>query len=218
MRGLQKRGRAWGSTWILAVVPLTSPSSSLKTVACFCRSLCKTLGTVMWCNWLQSSLIANSQSHPNKLGPLPAMTSNSNWDFCSPYSTNRENLGLLGTHRYRCSGPSLFAVVVNGWIATSCDMWLHWWGTRKPLCPSWGWHRWPLLLCIWMPQLQQKHDQGIGTVLNLSWGRHFVNVMSSTWLGCHTGTRTLLMLSTLVLALQPLQCVPSSCNGDTPQF
>ena len=54
--------------------------------------------------------------------------------------------------------------------------------------------------------------QGIGTVLNLSQSGHFIDVMSSTWLGCRTGTRTLLMLSTLALAAAYL------CNGDTVQF
>ena len=74
--------------------------------------------------WEELDIVVNHTKECTQLRHVCGATPTETSAHYTP-PTQTENLGPLGTHWYSCSGPSLLAVVVIGWIATSCDMWPH---------------------------------------------------------------------------------------------
>ena len=83
---LQNLGGTLESMCTLAVVPVTSPSSSRKAVSCRDSTDCR-LSECTRCSAFQSSWISASQSWPSKLGPEPGTMSRLRLACCVPNVT-----------------------------------------------------------------------------------------------------------------------------------
>ena len=83
---LQNLGGTLESMCTLAVVPVTSPSSSRKAVSCRDSTDCR-LSECTRCSAFQSSWISASQSRPSKLGPEPGTMSRLRLACCVPNVT-----------------------------------------------------------------------------------------------------------------------------------